>query len=314
MLFQKGHKHSEEIRKKISNALKGHKHLDETKIKISIANIGRGKDRKLSEETKRKIGLKSIGRKTFLGKKHTDESKNKISEANKGKKHTEETKQKMRKPHRKFSEETKNKMKLARKNISEETRRKIGDAHRGLKHSDEAKRKMSKSHKGIRHPLSLETIKKITNYQRNRTIEHRRKLSESLKGHIGANKGKHFSIEIRQKMSNAQKGNKNYNWKGGITPILIKIRESSKYREWRQRNYIRDNFVCQECKDSSGNNLEVHHKKSFSKLVNEARNYMPLLSLYDACMLYEPLWDINNGITLCKKCHGKTKNGRPTKY
>jgi hypothetical protein len=36
----------------------------------------------------------------------------------------------------------------------------------------------------------------------------------------------------------------------------------------------------------------------------------PLLQPYDACMLYEPLWDINNGKTLCKKCHDKTKTRR----
>ena len=42
-------------------------------------------------------------------------------------------------------------------------------------------------------------------------------------------------------------------------------------------------------------------------LVQEAKNYLPLFDLYDACMIYTPMWDINNGVTLCKKCHHKTK-------
>lgn len=45
-----------------------------------------GKNAKHTEETKKKIGLKSLGRKTFLGKKHSEETKQKISKIHKGKK------------------------------------------------------------------------------------------------------------------------------------------------------------------------------------------------------------------------------------
>lgn len=30
---------------------------------------------------------------------------------------------------------------------------------------------------------------------------------------------------------------------------------------------------------------------------------LPMLEIYDAAMLYSPLWGTNNGITLCEPCH-----------
>ena len=95
------------------------------------------------------------------------------------------------------------------------------------------------------------------------------------------------------------------NWKGGLTPINTAIRESYKYKEWYQNIFIRDNFTCQKCGDKTGGNLNVHHIKRFSHLLEEAIRYMPLLSEYDAAMCYTPLWDTNNGITYCINCHKK---------
>lgn len=97
-------------------------------------------------------------------------------------------------------------------------------------------------------------------------------------------------------------------WKGS-SPTTHLIRHSSKYKQWRQSVFLRDDFTCQKC-DERGVYLEAHHKKLFVKLFNDAKKYLPLFDNYSACILYAPLWDINNGITLCKKCHGKTKMGR----
>jgi len=105
--------------------------------------------------------------------------------------------------------------------------------------------------------------------------------------------------------SKSHKLSGNPNWKGGITPGYKKIQVSDKYSTWRNDCYKRDSFTCQICGDKSGGNLNVHHKKHFKVLINEAKIYNSGVSWYNACLSYEPLWDILNGITVCKECHKK---------
>jgi len=134
------------------------------------------------------------------------------------------------------------------------------------------------------------------------------KISESNKGR----KTKPFSKEHKEKIGLAFIGRTGKNhpaWKGDkcISPMRKRIWQSIKYQQWRQDIFIRDNFICQKC-NQKGGDLEVHHhKKSFKNLLKEVKKYLPLLSLYEGAMIYSPLWDIKNGITLCKKCHNKTK-------
>lgn len=93
---------------------------------------------------------------------------------------------------------------------------------------------------------------------------------------------------------NPKKGKDNPNWKGGITPETIIIRNSKAYKEWRASVFKRDNYTCQECNDRCGNGksvyLEAHHKKPFATHI-------------------ESRFDVNNGVTLCKKCHSKKPKG-----
>lgn len=100
---------------------------------------------------------------------------------------------------------------------------------------------------------------------------------------------------------------KNYSDKE-ITKIKNQIRASIEYRIWRQNVFIKDNFTCREC-GQKGGYLEAHHIKSFSELCKEAWEYLPLFNKYDACIAYIPMWDINNGITLCNKCHKNKYHG-----
>lgn len=82
-----GIKHSEEAKKKMSDAKKGKKHSEEHKQKLSETH--KGKQLRLgckhSEETKKKMSEARKGENNGMyGKKHSEETKKKISEAQKG--------------------------------------------------------------------------------------------------------------------------------------------------------------------------------------------------------------------------------------
>ena len=97
------------------------------------------------------------------GKQLTEETKHKMSEAHKGKytgeknpmygkKHSDETIRKMSEAKKNMSEETRRKISEARKgkHLSEEHKNKIGEGNRGKKRSEEHKRKIGEAKKGTR--------------------------------------------------------------------------------------------------------------------------------------------------------------------
>jgi 5-methylcytosine-specific restriction endonuclease McrA len=90
-------------------------------------------------------------------------------------------------------------------------------------------------------------------------------------------------------------GENNYGWKGGVTLLNEKVRKCLLYRKWRTSVFKRDSYSCQIC-NQIGGILRVHHKKSFSLIMENVSSLEEALS----CM---ELWDMNNGITYCYKCH-----------
>lgn len=126
-------------------------------------------------------------------------------------------------------------------------------------------------------------------------IERGRKISETkkrLKQRPFSRLGKKHSEESKKKMSISHKGRfggeKHSNWKGGITKIHH-LRTTLEYKLWREAVWKRDNWTCQFCAKRGGK-LEAHHIFSFAQY--------PQFRL-----------TINNGITLCQKCH--KRKGRP---
>ena len=87
----------------------------------------------------------------------------------------------------------------------------------------------------------------------------------------------------------------------GRSKLSHKIRENLKYRIWRSDIFTRDDFTCQEC-DVRGGKLEAHHKKTFSKILEEND-----IKSIEQALLCEELWNLNNGQTLCKQCHKNTE-------
>ena len=117
-------------------------------------------------------------------------------------------------------------------------------------------------------------------------------------------------------------GKNHSNWQGGLTSVNERIRKSIEYGEWRTGVFIRDNFEC--VQGGSNEEIEGHHIKAKSIIVNEfliKNKYETADEKFNAIMENcKELWDISNGITLCRKCHkqtdtyGFTKKLRILKY
>ena len=97
--------------------------------------------------------------------------------------------------------------------------------------------------------------------------------------------------EVKQKIADSKMGDKNPNWKGGISPFNVLIRNSAEMRLWRKSVFSRDNYICQDCGARNGNGkaivLNADHIKSFAEFP-------------------ELRFAIDNGRTLCVECHKKT--------
>lgn len=176
---------------------------------------------------------------------------------------------------------------------------KVAKLLKGRKFSEEHKNNISLAKRGEKHPLWGKHLSKET----------RERISIANKGKKRSDEAKvKYSLWQKGKHKSWQRGDKSHFWKGGISTLRKRLWASLEYKKWRTVIYQRDNWTCQTCNNPSTGNLEAHHKKSFFGLIQEAVKMSPLLDRFDACILYQPLWDIGNGITLCKECHKMTKN------
>ena len=122
-------------------------------------NEGGKTNQELSDETRKKLAAAHIGKQYWLGKKHTEETKQKIRDGNTGKVFT---------PERLAA--------MSRGNIGKP------GPNKGKKMSEETKRKLSNSKKGV--PMSEEIKQRISNTLKGRTFSdaHRLRLSIAGKG------------------------------------------------------------------------------------------------------------------------------------
>lgn len=145
-----------------------------------------------SDSTKKKLSKALSGKNNPMygktsplkDKKLSEESKKKISESLKGFKHTEETKKKMSKSHKGiiFSEEHRKKLSEINKGENNYWYNKVGP-RKGIILSKEVKEKISKAHQN----------KKLSE-------DHKRNISKSITGEKNPMFGKKHSEESKQKM------------------------------------------------------------------------------------------------------------------
>jgi len=135
--------------------------------------------------------------------------------------------------------------------------------------------------------------------------EFKSKMNPFKRGCIPWNKGLKCPYTTERNLIDnpSKKGEKHWNWKGGITSLMRQIRNCFKYRQWRSDVFTRDDFTCQNCGDKTSGNLNAHHIKPFAQIIKENK-----IKTVEQALNCEELWNINNGLTLCKKCHSKIHN------
>jgi len=152
------------------------------------------------EKYKKNLSISCIGEKNgFYGRKHTNETKEKIGKANTNRKFTEESKKKM------------------------------GDSHKGRKHTEESKKKMRDSQKGKVSKFKGKTYEEMYGVEKAKNLKEQKSKarigiarSEDTKRKISESR-KYLTDEARRNMSISQKNKKPTRWmkKDSISKMVL---------------------------------------------------------------------------------------------
>jgi 5-methylcytosine-specific restriction endonuclease McrA len=128
-----------------------------------------------------------------------------------------------------------------------------------------------------------------------KTKSRKESLGDKFKGENNPNYGNHYAIA----------GESNIRWikdRGQLKRVLREaIRKSHQHTMWRRSIFKRDDFTCVLCK-KRGCNLEAHHLIPMRDIIRSNN-----IKTYDEAMACEDMFDLDNGVTMCRECHDKTK-------
>lgn len=238
----------------------------------------------------------------ILGRKINWDNPEEVREYNKTKwkKYKERNIKKIKIANNKYQKENKNKFKFYRKKYRGDNKGKIQAYSKKYREDNIEKEKARKKKYREKNSKKIKAIMK--NYRENnkgKIIEYREKRKNEMKKYneeyreqnkkvtciICGNPAtkKYCSVKCR---SIGNKGKDSPNWRGGITPLHRKIRNSKEYALWRTAVFERDDYTCIWC-GQCGGTLNADHIKPFA--------------------LYPELrFAIDNGRTLCEECHRTT--------
>lgn len=134
---------------------------------------------------------------------------------------------------------------------------------------------------GVENPFQAKEIKeKIIEYNlKNYGVEHQSQR-EDVKIRKSKSIKKHYEEHPNELIKE-----KSPRWKGGVAHSRVE-RATYEYNNWRKEVFKRDNYTCQCCNKRGGIKINAHHIKNWKDNVKER-------------------YDIDNGITLCEKCHNE---------
>ena len=146
--------------------------------------------------------------------------------------------------------------------------------------SEETRTQMSRSRHGHPHGFKKGQASPMKGKKHSEAAKEKNRIA-----HLGKTFSQEFLEKRRQTLP---RGDTHWNWNPDRTAILEahRLRSTHEWKVWRTAVFTRDKFTCKECQ-VPGLYLEPHH--IIPQRLDKTR-----------------IFDVSNGITLCRPCHLKT--------